>query len=498
LESGDEDDAPMLTLLKELVAGQCGDVPVITGRLKQLMLRGCITQIENFEPWDVANLPSNRAALFDNFLPFKKESLIPLSGADELTLEQQSDTQQLLNQLRHTDNLYEQVEILEALLRLEHMAFDTGLGHGQVVTVEVLLEEVYDKAIAYRKWGIMRWVAGLNKKVVPLSLADAVTDILARRKQISVGRAYSADSLINTPLSPQEILTKINTFCREDVRDRILTQEMLIYLSLLLKAKPKLFDGLLTIRVGYLILLLTSEIAKELNVPQDEAYERLMDYSPDEIQTLLHFVMQGYEKMNQTLMAQESLSSAKASAEIDWAVEPAQDESEQEADWRRRRERDGAVNRVPEGFYPNVWDILRHCRGLVIGDKLERRNRLDSEPLISEMTAGETNFALKVEHLLNKISSPLYRQINIECLVELGAIVQKNPDLHIHDYIVLDVLIGHAVRLFWLQNHPEHEHHYDDHKADAWHEFYGRSPFNCARHILGALKFLTQLEPAGQ
>ena len=122
--------------------------------------------------------------------------------------------------------------------------------------------------------------------------------------------------------------------------------------------------------------------------------------------------------------------------------------------------------------------MLGHCRGLVIGNKLERRNRLESEPLISEMTAGETNFAIKVEHLLNKIPSPMYRHLNIECLFELGAIAETNPDFQIEDYIVLDVLIGHAVRLFWLHEHPDHQGRYDDHKAEAWQEFYGRSPYD--------------------
>jgi phosphorylase kinase alpha/beta subunit len=342
----------------------------------------------------------------------------------------------------------------------------------------------------------MRWVAGLSEKVVPLSLADAVNDILARQKQISVGRAYSTASLISEPLSPQDILDKIKEFCREDVRDRILTQEMLIYLSLLLKAKPKLFDGLLTIRVGYLILLLTSEIAQAHNLPQDEAYESLMNLSPKEIQRRLQDVLQGYDAMDKTLMAQESLSASKSNQEINWVVQPEQQSlSPEQGGWHRKRELDGAINRVPQGFYPQVWSVLRHCRGLVIGDKLERRNRLESEELLSEMTPGETNFALKVEHLLNKIGSPAYRQLNIECLVELSAIAEKNPDFQIHDYLVLDVLIGHAVRLYWLDEHPEHQYQYADHKAEAWQQFYERSPFDCASYIVKALKFLTHSLP---
>ena len=59
-----------------------------------------------------------------------------------------------------------------------------------------------------------------------------------------------------------------------------------------------------------------------------------------------------------------------------------------EGGWRRYRQAQGAINRVPEDFFEKVWELMHHCKGLVIGEKLERRNRLDSKLLISEMTAG--------------------------------------------------------------------------------------------------------------
>ncbi len=57
--------------------------------------------------------------------------------------------------------------------------------------------------------------------------------------------------------------------------------------------------------------------------------------------------------------------------------------------------------------------------------------------MLSEMTSGERNFALLVEHLLNKIEAPEYRQVNVEALMELAAIVANNPSLQIEEYIVL-------------------------------------------------------------
>jgi phosphorylase kinase alpha/beta subunit len=78
-------------------------------------------------------------------------------------------------------------------------------------------------------------------------------------------------------------------------------------------------------------------------------------------------------------------------------------------------------------------------------------------------------------------------------LLELAAIIDKNPDIKIADYIVLDILIGHAVRIAWLDRHPEHTDRYDDFKTAAWSSFYKSSTYECAASVAQALRFLTQL-----
>ena len=367
---------------------------------------------------------------------------------------------------------------------------------GEVVTVTDLFNEVYLKASqgspSKIHWALVRRGAGLLDKV-DISLSDAVTDILVRGKLVAVGKAYSEDSVISRPKSYTEIMEKIRHFCGEDIRDRVLTQEILIYFGLLIKAEPQLFKGLLTLRVSYFILLLVSELARELEISQNEAYEHLMQLSPFEIKMRLRQVLTGYEGMNQVLMQQESLHVKQPEKEIEWVVMPILQEAETPVGgWRQKRQRSGALNRVPKDFYPSVWELMRSCKGLVIGDKLERRNRLDSEIILSEMTPGEKDFALQVEHLLNKIAAPEYRQVNIEALMELAAIAQRNPELRVAEYIVLDVLIGHAVRLCWLEEHPERASYYDQDKAAAWQAFYDTSPYVCASYILQALRFLTQ------
>lgn len=58
--------------------------------------------------------------------------------------------------------------------------------------------------------------------------------------------------------------------------------------------------------------------------------------------------------------------------------------------------------------------------------------------------------------------------------------------------IVLDVLIGHAVRLSWLEKHPQRSDRYDEDKVKAWPAFYDTSPSDCADYVVKAFRFLTQ------
>ncbi|NJR15459.1 MAG: glycosyl hydrolase family 15 [Calothrix sp. CSU_2_0] len=489
----------LLELMQELKDGICNGVRVKLGKLNQLILTGAIERIDYLQNFEFLHSSVQNATPQCKYLAFNPNKIGQLGNMQEFQMEYETNLEVLLPRLRSSENIYEQIELLRTLSKSQGLEFDTGFGGGTYrVTVDDLLDEVYTKAAELGLWAVVRRAAGL-RQMADISLSDIVTSIIVRGKQIAVGKAYSEDSLMTSPLSHSEIVEKINNFCRDDVRDRVLTQEILIYLSNLIKSEPELFKGLLTVRVGYLILLLTSEIAGKSIITQDEAYEKLMQLSPFEVKSRLRKVMQEYAGLSSVLRQQESLHIKKKDREINWFVlspTVAAEIEVPEGGWRRYRKAEGSTGRVPQGFYQNVWSAMEHCKGVVIGDKLERRNRLDSEIMLAEMTAGEKNFALRVEHLLNKIEAPEYRQICIETLMELGAIAFENSDLQVEDYIVLDVLIGHAVRLSWLEMKPERGDRYDEDKASAWRSFYNKSPQDCAIYIVKAFRFLTEFAEA--
>jgi len=106
------------------------------------------------------------------------------------------------------------------------------------------------------------------------------------------------------------------------------------------------------------------------------------------------------------------------------------------------------------------------------------------------MTRGEKLFRDRVSHILNKTPSPDSLQLYTEALQVLMVVLWKNPELRIADTLFLDVIIGHAVRLAWEQQHPNQASAYDRYRAEAWKDFYLSPPSVVANHVMTALAYL--------
>ncbi|CAN8188850.1 unnamed protein product [Coccothraustes coccothraustes] len=90
--------------------------------------------------------------------------------------------------------------------------------------------------------------------------------------------------------------------------------------------------------------------------------------------------------------------------------------------WQRRRRLDGALNRVPVGFYQKVWKVLQKCHGLSV------EGFVLPASTTREMTPGEMKFAVHVESVLNRVPQPEYRQLLVEAILVLTMLV----DMEVH------------------------------------------------------------------
>ena len=491
----DEQEA-FYRLMQEVQAGQVDGVPVKAGTLVQLLPTAAFERLDGITDLNLTGT-SLEAVLHSN--PRLKHGSVSeeLEIVTARQIEATDNVNELIKRLGNTENLFEQTEILAVLLSKLGLDGEFEL-FGKAQTVRVLLEEVYDTAGREHFWSILRRTAGMLDKVdVDLNLACAA--LLVANKNIQVGRAYSDESLITSPLPDQELLRLVHKYCRDDARDRIFTLEILLYLGLLVRARPILFHSLLTIRVSHMIGLITGELAREEKLALTEAYDLLLEKAPSEVQLRLERALSRFGELESLPEELEHLHTEGTLAELAWKDEKSQgQEQEPEDGWLAWRQYQGVMDRREKAFYDQVWQVFKHAPALVIGDKLDRKNHVESKIILSDMTSQEPAFALLLEHLLNKISSPEYRQLNLEALSVIAEFCSQNPEIMVTDSVYLDAVIGHGVRQLHLKRHPEQLSQYESLKAVAWKSFYKSSPIETREAFADALRYLLSQPASGR
>uniref|UniRef100_A0A8C0UKK9 Phosphorylase b kinase regulatory subunit n=1 Tax=Cyanistes caeruleus TaxID=156563 RepID=A0A8C0UKK9_CYACU len=355
------------------------------------------------------------------------------------------DCRKLVDQLKECPTLHDQADILYILHILKGADWDTELDGQYGVTVHCLLNELYRKAGLHQEWGLIRYISGILKKRVEV-LAEACTDLLSHHKQLTVGLPPEPrEKIITTPLPPEELTDLIYEASGQDISIAVLTQEIIMYLAMYVRSQPSLFVEMLRLRSICFLIISFSE----------EASESLMNLSPFDMKSLLHHILSGKEfGVERSLRPVDSSSSSpaisihemghsgatktersgitKLKSEMKQVRVSANEHlvclmgtsssgsglgdmswGDRKGQWLRRRRLDGAINRVPVGFYEKVWKILQKCHGLSIDGYV-----LPSSTT-REMTPCEIKFAVHVESVLNHIPQPEYRQLLVEAILVL-------------------------------------------------------------------------------
>ncbi|XP_035230840.1 probable phosphorylase b kinase regulatory subunit alpha isoform X2 [Stegodyphus dumicola] len=366
----------------------------------------------------------------------------------------------LVAMFKETESLEEQGDILHYLVGNRGVNWDTGLGGDhEIITIKDLLKDLYEKACHEKKWALVRHIAGMLGKKVE-DLAKAVTDLLVRQKQVTIGMPSICEETITRPIPSKDLIAIIHNAHGSDQSTAMLTQELLVYLAMFIRTEPQLFQEMLRLRVGLIIQVMASELARSLKCSGDEASEHLLNLSPFEVKMLLHHILSGkefvvkselrnrhfYARSGVVSVANPSkVQSKKSVVDIilgkDGQVDDGSYESDRQGQWLRRRRLDGALNRVPRGFYPRIWSVLERCQGLSVG-------KLLNQQLTREMTPGELKFALEVETVLNSIPQPEYRQLMVEALMVLTLLVEYDAVKTLGGIINVEHLVHKASRIF--------------------------------------------------
>ncbi|XP_066948049.1 probable phosphorylase b kinase regulatory subunit alpha isoform X13 [Macrobrachium rosenbergii] len=372
------------------------------------------------------------------------------------------ELEELLLQMREAETLEEQGDILHYLVVQFGLGHETGsVIEGQAVTVKDLLKDLYERACHIKHWALVRHTAGMLGKRVE-DLAKAVTDLLVRQKQVTVGLPPHNEVTITAPLPASELRVLIHRAYGADESTAMLTQELLVYLAMFIRTEPSLFHEMLRLRVGLIIQVMASELARTIKCAPDVASDHLLNLSPFEMKNLLHHIMSGKEfnigsarsgtffisSRSSKLSKKSTIGSFLGSGNVEG--EARDTESDRHGQWLRRRRLDGALNRVPRNFYPRIWKILEKCRGINIEGKVIPQS------LTQEMTAGELKFALEVETVLNTIPQPEYRQLVVEALMVLSMVREYYVSDYLGDIVSAQDIVHLANNIF-LQDQKQQD-----------------------------------------
>ena len=477
-------DAPGADDLLAALRGLAAEPGVCTAPLEELLVRVECRQLPASVAWPAAANPAG-TSFGPALLAWDEAATRVLTPTRVATVAAEHDLHWLGQRLARSRNPYEQAELLAALWRRAGPDHDTGLG----APVGQITAAVYARACQARHWGVMRRTAGLLD-LHDEALEDAVATLTARGKRVALGRAYSGASVVARPLANHELVARLHAHAGDDHRSRVLIEELVLLFGQLIKAEARLFDGTLTLRPWQALLLLTAWLAREHGIGQAEALDHVLDLSPHAILGRLREVIGREQEMTADLVRVQSLR-ATSGALIEISFLPDTDPVllPEHGGWPGWREMTGVITRVPEHFHARVWDLLEHCPGIVIGDQLDPANRLDSAQARADTTPGERSFALQVEELLNRIQAPEYRQLCIEALMALSDITRANRAVRLNQPLVLDVLIGRAVRLGWQQGGGAMAA-YNEHVAEAWQALYDSPPHRVGNLVMAAVAFL--------
>ncbi|KAM7377023.1 hypothetical protein PAMA_013691 [Pampus argenteus] len=370
----------------------------------------------------------------------QKETGIPRDASGAI------DYKALVQLLKDTQSLQDQADILYILFKDKGMDWDTGL-HGKGSTVRSLFTDLYEKAGELKQWGLIRMISGVLKKKVE-ELDSACSDLLAHQKHLTVGLPPEPqEKTITAPIPPDQLAALIDEASNGNISVAILTQEIMVYLAMSIRTQPDLFSEMFRLRIGLIIQVMATELAQSLNCSGEEATESLMGLSPSELKNLLHHILSGKEfgvqrsvremdagvspaisihhlgNVGATKSERAGISKLKSDMKMRYRLPSIESldipeksmvaKDTRHGQWLRRRRLDGALNRVPVGFYQKVWKILQKCHGLSI------EGFVLPSSTTREMTPGEIKFSVHVETVLNRVPQPEYRQLLVEAILVL-------------------------------------------------------------------------------
>uniref|UniRef100_A0A8C4M6C5 Phosphorylase b kinase regulatory subunit n=1 Tax=Equus asinus asinus TaxID=83772 RepID=A0A8C4M6C5_EQUAS len=393
---------PVLDMLAAFKKGIVGGVKVHVDRLQTLISGAVVEQLDFLRISDTEELPEFKS--FEELeLPKHSKVKRQSSTASAPEVEQQSDVVIAEWKNKPTHEILQKLngQAIFLFVLSEKIAVNLEVD-GLSICRAVMRGGSHGLTLAWML--AVRYGAAFTQKFSS-SIAPHITTFLVHGKQVTLGAFGHEEEVISNPLSPSVIKNIIYYKCNtHDEREAVIQQELVIHIGWIISNNPELFNGMLKIRIGWIIHAMEYELEiRGRNKPAVDLYQ----LSPSEVKQLLLDILQPQQNGRC---------------------------------WLNRRQIDGSLNRTPPGFYDRVWQILeRTPNGIIVAGK-----HLPQQPTLSDMTMYEMNFSLLVEDMLGNIDQPQYRQIVVELLMVVSIVLERNPELEFQDKVDLDKLVKEA------------------------------------------------------
>ena len=202
----------------------------------------------------------------------------------------------------------------------------------------------------------------------------------------------------DTPCSPQDIhhaiYSKVQPY---SIIGAVLQQELIYYSGKLIANQPFLFDGILVLRMS----MLAKAIEMYHTFTHPETAFHVENVAPNKILNLLKAML----FMTELSHKQEHEKSKLTRRQINSI--------------------NGCLMRVPENFYPSVYNILKRCPGGLTFKK----KHLPQKSTLKMMEAHELSFFHTVESYLAQYINHDIRFLMTRVLVILATVLNRNPEL---------------------------------------------------------------------
>lgn len=252
----------LLELLSQFKQGNVNGISVRMERLQTLTSGGCLEHLDfiNDEATDLQFF-SLKEIETDN-TRYKSLSELPKEMTNS---ESESFTpvdynsfslNDLITRLNSTTSRLEKAYILHELLNRYgmNMQIDNKI-------VEEMFEELGEEAASVQNWKTIRYCTSILHKTVD-SLAPSITNILVRGKIVTLGVFGHEEIEITKPLSPEQIKNILyKNIYPFDIYQAVLMQELIINISKCISTSPELFNGILKLRLGWILECMKQELS---------------------------------------------------------------------------------------------------------------------------------------------------------------------------------------------------------------------------------------------